>query len=490
MCWPGESKWKREIVNDHKFDFVDVHDYHSESWGTRLQYLWLYLVLIKSFLVYLSDLYTAVTMLTTSGWSNGIFQKCKDSQIADNCVVVDFTVGKWIFVGCIIFGYLLLLYEGWKAQKIIVSRDISYAFTNVLANTHYSLKSYDTFCFFTQIENSTKKKDDFAFFVFFTFKGWKRLILSDGPRQCINALTLYSFWLVNSGSLKNMENYWLQQSLVTKFLLISILFTVVVFLCSLFLLIVAALCYVPLLCYIQGNLKEYCCHKVDKRIAELMKRKNRARIARIAKLARKEAAGDFSHLKDKNGEQIRKPIPQPTLPNIKLDEEDTAATSAYRNPGGKSNYASSYATTKDDYGAYPDYPPTDYPPPMPVYDDTYYYQHPSLKGTGEYDDSMYEHDIKTPGTEYGGSTTHLAQGQPGPRFSAQQRQSHDHLVEAGQNSRHASNNEWFTYERGDVEVTAGPSPHHRRSKSGSKQQGGQPSGARTLSNGRGSGLAI
>lgn len=24
---------------------------------------------------------------------------------------------------------------------------------------------------------------------------------------------------------------------------------------------------VPLLCYIQGNLKEYCCHKVDKRCA-------------------------------------------------------------------------------------------------------------------------------------------------------------------------------------------------------------------------------
>lgn len=94
--------------------------------------------------------------------------------------------------------------------------------------------------------------------------GWKRLILSDGPRQSINALTLYSFWLVNSGSLTGMENYWLAQSLVTKFLLISILFTVLVFLGSLCLLILAAICYVPLLCYIQGNLKEYCCHKVDK----------------------------------------------------------------------------------------------------------------------------------------------------------------------------------------------------------------------------------
>jgi hypothetical protein len=29
-------------------------------------------------------------------------------------------------------------------------------------------------------------------------------------------------------------------------------------------LVAAALLYVPLLCYIQGNLKEYVCHKVDK----------------------------------------------------------------------------------------------------------------------------------------------------------------------------------------------------------------------------------
>lgn len=54
---------------------------------------------------------------------------------------------------------------------IIKSRDISYAFTNIMANNYYSLKSYDHFCFFSQINNSKKKKDEFAFFVFFTFKG-------------------------------------------------------------------------------------------------------------------------------------------------------------------------------------------------------------------------------------------------------------------------------------------------------------------------------
>ncbi|KAF9514237.1 hypothetical protein BS47DRAFT_1372350 [Hydnum rufescens UP504] len=406
MCCNGTANWKREVVPDHKFDFVDTRDYHSNSWGIRLQYMWLYILLTKSLLVYLSDLYTAITMLSSSSWSNGIFARCTQLGL-NNCVVVDFQIGKWIFVGCIILGYLLLIYEGWKAKKIIVSRDISYAFTNVMANNYYSLRSYDHFCFFCQIENSTKKKDDFAFFIFFTFKGWKSLIFSDGPRQAINALTLYSFWLVNQGSFQKMQVYFDAQILATKGLLISILFTTVVFFGSLLLLIIAALCYIPLLCYIQGNLKEYCCHKVDKRISELMKRKNRQRIAKQAQLAQKEARGDFSHLKNKKGELLRNPAPQPTLPQVSIDDDDQASLGPHRGAGGKAGYAPSHATSsaKDDpyYASsnYPDYPPSlhsalpEYPPPMPLYEQNpHHYGYPHLMGTQQggkvdYEDSMY-----------------------------------------------------------------------------------------------------
>ena len=35
-----------------------------------------------------------------------------------------------------------LAYEARKAKKIIASRDISYAFTNVMANHYYSLRAY------------------------------------------------------------------------------------------------------------------------------------------------------------------------------------------------------------------------------------------------------------------------------------------------------------------------------------------------------------
>lgn len=92
-------------------------------------------------------------------------------------------------------------------------------------------------------------------------------MLADGPRQTINALTLYSFYLAKSsekGDWWDVRKYLDSKDMVTNILLCTIVFTVLIFIGSLLLLIVAAICYVPLLCYIQGNLKEYCCHKVDK----------------------------------------------------------------------------------------------------------------------------------------------------------------------------------------------------------------------------------
>lgn len=297
-------------------------------------------------------------MLSTNDWTNQIQKSCpKDADTG--CIVIPFQVAKWLFVGCIIFSFLLVGYEARKAKKIIASRDISYAFTNVMASNYYSLRSYDHFCLFSRISNSTKKKDDFAFFVFFTFKSWKRLLLADGPRQSINALTLYSFYLskLHDGPILKLSKY--SDNFITSTLLVVMLFTVLVFILSMLLLIAAAICYVPLLCYIQGNLKEYCCHKVDKRIAELIKRNNKQRLAKQAALAKKEAAGDFSHLKDKQG-RINI-LPQPTLPSVSLDDDESDMRQQRSQYAPSTNWQSEY---KSDYASsfYANYPPA-----MPEY---------------------------------------------------------------------------------------------------------------------------
>ncbi|KAK7470767.1 Potassium transporter [Stygiomarasmius scandens] len=400
MCWGG-PKWKREIVPDHKFDFVDTREFTDNGFMMRMKYLWLYIIVLKSFLVYISDIFTAITMLTTSSWRNEIFNSCADL----GCVSIPYNVGKWLFVGCIIFSFLLLGYESRKAKKIIASRDISYAFTNVMANNYYSLRSYDHFCFFDHISNSTKTSDDFAFFVFFTFKSWKRLLLADGPRQTINALTLYAIFVAHKkdpGDWWDVQKYFKGNSLSTSALTVTTCFTVAVFAGSLLLLIVAGICYVPLLMHIRGNLKEYCCHKVDKRISAVIKRKQKQRLADVAKLARKEAMGDYSHLKNKKGEIVGKPLPQPTLPNLSVDDDfDDAASMRTRGPP-PSTYTQDYYSS--DQGGYP--------PPMPAYNP--YSQHtgsftqinpsqPTLR-----DDSLYNYTPQGYYEDDNDSVAHLA----------------------------------------------------------------------------------
>ncbi|KAJ6599176.1 hypothetical protein DFH09DRAFT_1356278 [Mycena vulgaris] len=375
MCGCGGPKWKREVVQDHKFDFISVADFRDNGFKMRTKYVFLFLIFFKSFAVYMSDIFTAITMLTTTSWSNQIFDQC--TQHSTGCVFIPFNTGKWLFVGCIIFSFLLLGYESRKAKLIVASHDISYAFTNVLANNYYSLRSYDHFCFFDHISNSTKTSDDFAFFVFFVFKSWKRVLLADGPRQTINALTLYAVWLAkhnNPGSAWDVTKYFTGNSVSTSLLTVTTLFTVIVFIGSLGLLIVAGICYIPLLCYIRGNLKEYCCHKVDKRIESVIKKRQKKRLDENQKQALKEARGDFSHLKNRKGEFTSKPLPQPTLPNLSVDD-DLDDKSSLHTRVAPSTY------TQDSYYYYNSDIKNANPPPMPAYNPYSTHQPPDAYAT-------------------------------------------------------------------------------------------------------------
>ncbi|GAA6063820.1 hypothetical protein JCM10212_002577 [Sporobolomyces blumeae] len=350
MCC-SNAQWKREVVPDHKFDFIDVKEFHSNSCGTQLSYGWLWILFVKSIAVYIADIYTLVALLASNRWSGTILQSeaAKGDGASSNVLEVPFSIGRWIFFGCIIFSFLLLVWEARKSRAIVKSRDISYAFTNVMSQNWYALRSYDHFCFFCQIDNSKKKKDEFAFFIFFTFKGWKRLLLADAPRQVINAITLYSFG--KSENFTTDLSVYFSGSILKDGVIVTMVFTTVIWIGSALLLLIAAIMYVPLLCYIQGNLKEYCCHKVDKRIAELMKRKNRKRLAKEAEIARKEARGDFSHLKDrKTGKMRGAPLPQPTLPKIGLADDDL-----YSEAG--SIHGQTYPPTATNHAPY------GYPPP-------------------------------------------------------------------------------------------------------------------------------
>lgn len=133
-----------------------------------------------------------------------------------------------------------------------------------------------------QIQNSRKTVDLMAFFVYFQFKGWKRLVFAEAPRQFFNFMFIYDCsriaWNIMSrngsptiigiipviyngiGSVTN------DQTTAATYIILLVTFAFWFFrMCSL---LFAFFVYVPLLCQIRGNLKEYCVHKIDKRYAK------------------------------------------------------------------------------------------------------------------------------------------------------------------------------------------------------------------------------
>ncbi|KAI7897966.1 uncharacterized protein BX663DRAFT_526612 [Cokeromyces recurvatus] len=301
-CGNGKGpKWKREVVKDHKFDFVDINEFYDPSCTARTSYIYMFFLILKGFLVYVADLWTAISLLVIGN----------SSINADASIPPD--VAKWIFLGAIMISFILLFWDIRKARNIIASRDISYAFFSVIANRWYSTKSFKYFCLFRKINNSRKSIDSIAFFVFFTLKSWKKILLAEAPRQVINVVTLKTIipkWIhISNGVLINNDG--LGKNTIQRIMTGTMVFSTAIFAISFILLCAAAIIYIPVLCHIQGNLKEYCCHKVDKRIEEILRKQAKKRI---------EKNKTQKHRNNKKEDIEMQSLPQPTLPNIDIND--------------------------------------------------------------------------------------------------------------------------------------------------------------------------
>ncbi|ORZ02728.1 hypothetical protein BCR43DRAFT_509863 [Syncephalastrum racemosum] len=130
---------------------------------------------------------------------------------------------------------------------------------------------------------SRKRNDMWAFYVFYTLKGWKRLLFAQGPRQIIAGITVYallkSAWTAKDGSF-HLDTDWdvYGTDWPQRVALISMSFTCLLWCLSIIDLGVACVLYVPVFIRIQGNLKEYCCHKIDKRITEILEKQRQKRL--------------------------------------------------------------------------------------------------------------------------------------------------------------------------------------------------------------------
>jgi len=373
------ADWKREEILDHSFSLINVNDYVNNSTIMRIKYLWIFFVVFRIIMVYLFDIYLLIqSRETIDGKENDKYKinstdKCKEllnfsyneKNVKFFSVMCDWG-GKneffktlidymfWLLLSSIFVGTVLGYLELKKAQKIIKSQDISFAYTNLVAYRYYCIKSYAYYCFFQLIQDHKKTSDSIAFFVFFTFKGWKRFIFADTLRRILNLvifLDRLTYLYTKEFQWSGNEDHWLKV-ITSGFILFSWLMTGIKLLIAFFI-------YIPLLSVIQGNLKEYCCHKIDKRIGEIINSKTQQKIKRIQKMekAKIQAAKklgvnpnqlhlDGSALKKGYGIEV---LPDPTLPQIDVDLNDIGTNNNnfppnnyYNTPYNNGQYGSQY----------------------------------------------------------------------------------------------------------------------------------------------------
>lgn len=284
-CNRKKAGWKREEFPDHKFTFLDMEDFRDPSCTRQTFYFSVFLFTLKSIVVYVADLWTMVMLMLDPLYYGKTFEaldsgRCVPMNTApvdgesrntfQQILPVPFEYRKYIVLASIVVSFLLLLVDMYKAQKIVKSRDISFALTSTIANRYYAMKSYPHYCLFTRIRKTSKNINRIAFFVFFTLRGWKRLIFAETPRRIFSLFTLIEFYtLFNVTGPLDIFRVW--SSIIrcddtsTVILIILFTFVVVVWLWNVFTTVLAAVFYVPLACKIRGNLKEYCCHLIDKR---------------------------------------------------------------------------------------------------------------------------------------------------------------------------------------------------------------------------------
>jgi hypothetical protein len=127
----GKPRWKREVFPDHKFDFIDINEFKSHGILLWAGYLWVFIDILKSLAVYVLDtqtgMYTLLALLILA-----IFLLAFNKWATQVQPAIPMSISRWIFSGCIIFSFLLLAKDWWTARKIIRSRDISFAYTNLI----------------------------------------------------------------------------------------------------------------------------------------------------------------------------------------------------------------------------------------------------------------------------------------------------------------------------------------------------------------------
>lgn len=262
-----------------KWDFITLSDFKGDSVWTNLAYGWLWFMALVSIAVYAVDTFTAVNLLAFNKWN---------SQVKPT---IPFQYSKWIFAACILLSWILCIYGWIRAVQVLRRGGVAESYMDPLAVTLQSIRGqgWRRFLVFTELTKSKKGADYVAFFVYFAFNGALRVILAEGPRQAINAMTLYAVMtadLVIQGKTNSFSKFWANVEALAKkndeqaAILFSMLFTLIIWVFSALCLICAAILYVVFLWHYipqaDGRLSVYCRRKIDRRLEKIVEHKLKA----------------------------------------------------------------------------------------------------------------------------------------------------------------------------------------------------------------------
>ena len=170
----------------------------------------------------------------------------------------------------------------------------------------------------------------------------------------LNIISKIKTQLESQGQVATFENYiayffgnqGVEIKIIASYSLLFVSFAI--WAASVIALVIAFMIYIPLLCQIQGNLKEYCVHKIDKRLSQLFERLSRKKREKARRLEMEHAERNRLLFQQENGAsemtlngsetgsfRSKKALPPiglkdaPTLPNMDVDLNSAPVPRAY-----------------------------------------------------------------------------------------------------------------------------------------------------------------
>ncbi|GAW24000.1 hypothetical protein ANO14919_135790 [Xylariales sp. No.14919] len=322
MMFLGTTRKAAEIRPEQQWDAISLRDFKSSSVFTYLAYGYLYFSIILSLAVYGVDIFTAINLLAFNQWSSSI----EPTQL------LDFDVTKWIFVGTIIASFVNLIFEHIRAWRVMKRGSVAECYLDNLAVRLESVRvgkgqGWRRFLVFAELTKSKKGAEYVALFSYFSLQSWIRVLVCSGPRQVVNALTLYGVYTstltpTDASSFESTVGGFISklQALAAEdtrqaVILSGMLFTLVIWIFSFLFLLLGILFYVFFLWHYiprqDGGLHGYCERKVNKRLKSIVSKKINKALAKED--WKRQKAQDKS---TKFGGEPSHPERQATLPSF------------------------------------------------------------------------------------------------------------------------------------------------------------------------------